>query len=232
MILQTEFRKCGNTEYANHSQRYFKTGAGEYGYGDIFLGIRMPMIRQFAKENSDIPLADIKKLIRSEFHEERLLGLLILVYKYDKSKSEREKKKYYQIYIKSFKNINNWDLVDVTCPHIVGQHLFDKDRSILYEWANSNNLWTRRISIVTNLWFIRKGQWGDVFDISKILLNDEHDLIHKAVGWMLREAGKKDMNKTETFMKKYYSKMPRTMLRYAIERYPEAKRQKYLKGKV
>ena len=232
MILQTEFRKCGNVGYANHSQRYFKTGLGEYGYGDIFLGIRMPVIRRFAKENLDIPLVDIKKLIRSEFHEERLLGLLILVYKYDKSKSEWEKKKYYQIYIKSFKNINNWDLVDVTCPHIIGQHLFDKDRSILYEWANSNHLWTRRISIVTNLWFIRRGHLEDVFDISKILLNDEHDLIHKAVGWMLREAGKKDMKKTEAFMKKYYSNMPRTMLRYAIERYPETKRQKYLKGKV
>jgi 3-methyladenine DNA glycosylase AlkD len=232
MELQKTFRKLGSPEIANHSQRFFKTGKGQYGYGDIFLGIRTPLIRKFVKDNLDINISDTKKFIRSKYHEERMLGLLILVNKYSKSKDEEEKEKIFNLYVSSFKYINNWDLVDVTSPHVVGKHLMDKDRSILYEWAKSEDLWTKRIAIVSNWWFIRNRDLKDVFKISKILLNDEHDLIHKAVGWMLREAGKKDLATTEVFMKKHYQQMPRTMLRYAIERYPEAKRQKYLRGKI
>ncbi len=230
--LQKAFRKFKNDKDPLHAQRFFKTGKGEYGEGDIFLGIRVPVIRKFAKDNDTISLSETKVFIKSKFHEERLLGLVLLVNKYAKAKTDSEQEKLYQVYLKHFKYINNWDLVDVTCPHIVGKHLMDKDRSILYEWAESDHLWTKRIAIITNWWFIRKGDLRDVFKIAKTLLHDEHDLIHKAVGWMLREAGKKDMKKTEAFMTKYYQQMPRTMLRYAIERYPEAKRQRYLKGRI
>jgi 3-methyladenine DNA glycosylase AlkD len=232
MHTQKEFRKFANKDIAEHSTRFFKTGKGEYGHGDKFLGIRTPVIRSYAKENIELSFSDTKKLIKSKFHEERLLGLIILVYKYEKSKDEELREKIYKVYTSHFKYINNWDLVDVTCPKIIGRHLMNSDRSILYEWAISEDLWTRRIAIITNWWFVRKGDLKDVYKISKILLNDEHDLIHKAVGWMLREAWKKDSIKTEVFLKKYYKKMPRTMLRYAIEKIPEGKRQKYLKNKI
>lgn len=230
MKLQNEFRKLANKNIAVKCARFTKLGEGEYGAGDIFLGIRTPVVRQMAKDNIDLSLTDVRTLIKSKFHEERLLGLVILTNKYGKSKSEEEKESYYQVYIKHFKYINCWDLVDVTCPHIVGKHLMDKDRSILYTWAKSNHLWTKRIAMITNWWFVRKGDLSEVYKISEELLKDDHDLIHKAVGWMLREAAKKDMPKTEIFLIKYYHDMPRTMLRYAIEKYPEVKRQKYLKG--
>ena len=230
MSIQKEMEQLANAECAHQSQRFFKTGKGEYGYGDIFIGIRMPVLRRLAKKYNALNAAELKKLIKSKIHEERLIGLLILVNQYKQVKHDAEKDKIYDFYLKHFKYINNWDLVDVTCPHIVGVHLIDKDRKILYEWARSDHLWTKRIAIVSNWWFIRNGDLAEVFNISKILLNDEHDLIHKAVGWMLREAGKKDVKALEVFLKKYYLTMPRTMLRYAIEKFPEGERQKYLKG--
>ena len=232
MKASEEIRALANKERANHSKKFFKTGKGEYGYGDIFLGVRVPKIRLIAKKNIDISITDMKTLIKSKYHEERLLGLIILVNKYSKSKDEKDRDQLYNIYVSSFKYVNNWDLVDVTCAHVIGKHLFDKDRSILYTWAKSNDLWTKRIAIVSTHCFIRKNDLQETFKIAKILLNDEHDLIHKAVGWMLREAGKKDMEKEEIFLKKHYKTMPRTMLRYAIERFPEPKRQKYLKGTI
>ena len=232
MKASEEIRALANKERANHSKKFFKTGKGEYGYGDIFLGVRVPKIRVIAKKNIDISLSDMKTLIKSKYHEERLLGLIILVNKYSKSKDEKDRDQLYNIYISSFKYVNNWDLVDVTCAHVIGKHLLNKDRSILYTWAKSNDLWTKRIAIVSTHCFIRKNDLQETFKIAKILLNDEHDLIHKAVGWMLREAGKKDMEKEEIFLKKHYKTMPRTMLRYAIERFPEPKRQKYLKGTI
>ena len=232
MKASEEIRALANKERANHSKKFFKTGKGEYGYGDIFLGVRVPKIRVIAKKNIDISLSDMKTLIKSKYHEERLLGLIILVNKYSKSKDEKDRDQLYNIYISSFKYVNNWDLVDVTCAHVIGKHLLNKDRSILYTWAKSNDLWTKRIAIVSTHCFIRKNDLQETFKIAKILLNDEHDLIHKAVGWMLREAGKKDMGKEEIFLKKHYKTMPRTMLRYAIERFPEPKRQKYLKGTI
>ena len=232
MELQKKFRKLGSKKTAEHSQRFFKTAKGQYGYGDVFLGIRVPVIRKFLKDNPNIQLSDIKKFIRSKYHEERLLGLLALVQRYAIATSDSDRERIYAEYVGSFKYVNNWDLVDVTCPHIVGKHLSDKDRSVLYRWAKSEDLWTRRIAIISCYWFIKNGDQSDTFEISKLLLQDEHDLIHKAVGWMLREAGKKDLKQTEAFMIRHYKSMPRTMLRYAIEKYPESKRQKYLKGKM
>tara|TARA_Y100000590_G_scaffold432376_1_gene548329 strand:+ start:486 stop:1184 length:699 start_codon:yes stop_codon:yes gene_type:complete len=232
MKARDEIRALANKEIAKHSLRFFKTGKGEYGHGDIFLGVRTPQIRLIAKKHIGISTTEMKTLIKSKYHEERLLGLIILVNKYSKAKDEKSKNQLYKIYVSSFKYVNNWDLVDVTCPHIIGKHLMDNDRSILYSWAKSDDLWTKRIAIVSTHWFIRKNDLQDTFKIAEMLLNDEHDLIHKAVGWMLREAGKRDLEKEEIFLKKHYKNMPRTMLRYSIEKFPEPKRQKYLKGKI
>ncbi len=230
MFIQKEMKQLADAKYASHSQRFFKTAKGEYGYGDVFIGIRVPVLRGLAKKHVHLGIVDIKKLIKSKIHEERLVGLLILVNQYKVATTESEKAKIYDFYLKHFKYINNWDLVDVTCPYIVGAHLLDKDRKILYTWAKSDHLWTKRISIVSNWWFIRNRDLDDVFKVSKTLLNDDHDLIHKAVGWMLREAGKKDPKALEGFIKEHYLNMPRTMLRYSIEKFPEKKRLKYLKG--
>ena len=232
MKAREEIRALANKEIAQHSLRFFKTDKGEYGHGDLFLGVRAPKIRLIAKKHIDISITDMKTLIQSKYHEERFLGLIILVNKYAKTKDKKNRNQLYKIYVSSFKYINNWNLVDVTCPHVTGKHLIDKDRTILYKWAKSEDLWTKRIAMVSTFSFIRKNDLEDTFKIAEILLHDEHDLIHKAVGWMLREAGKRDIKKEETFLKKYYKTMPRTMLRYAIEKFPETKRQKYLKGTI
>jgi 3-methyladenine DNA glycosylase AlkD len=232
MDIQKHIRSLADKETARHSARFFKTNKGEYAHGDLFLGIRMPVLRKIAKQHCEIDLKTTIKLVKSKYHEERMLGLLIISDKYSNSKIDTDKEKLYNLYVKHFKYVNNWDLVDVTCPHVVGKHLIDKDRSILKKWAKSDHLWTRRISMVSNWWFIRNNDTKDVFIIAKILLNDEHDLIHKAVGWMLREAGKKDLVKLEKFLKSHYNKMPRTMLRYAIEKFPEAKRKRYLNALI
>ena len=232
MKASEEIRELANEEIAKHSLRFFKTDKGQYGFGDIFLGVRAPKIRLIAKKYIDISIADMKTLIQSKYHEERFLGLIILVNKYSKTKDKKNRNQLYKIYVSSFKYINNWDLVDVTCPHVTGKHLLDKDRTILYKWAKSEDLWTKRIAMVSTFYFIRKTDLEDTFKIAEILLQDEHDLIHKAVGWMLREAGKRDIKKEEAFLKKHYKTMPRTMLRYSIEKFPESKRQKYLKGTI
>lgn len=232
MQIKKDLASLADPEYAQHGQRFFKTGKGEYGYGDKFIGIRMPDLRVLTKNYIDLGFVDISKLIKSKIHEERLAGLLILVNQYKAAKEETQKDRIYNFYIKHFKHINNWDLVDVTCPHIVGPHLMNKNRKVLVDWARSEHLWTKRIAIVSNWWFIRNGDISSVFKISRILLNDEHDLIHKAVGWMLREAGKKDRKALEKFLQRHYENMPRTMLRYAIEMFPESRRQKYLKGRI
>ena len=232
MKAREEIRALANKEIAQHSLRFFKTDKGEYGHGDLFLGVRAPQIRLIAKKHVDISITDMKTLIQSKYHEERFLGLIILVNKYAKTKDKKNRNQLYKIYVSSFKYINNWNLVDVTCPHVTGKHLIDKDRTILYKWAKSEDLWAKRIAMVSTFSFIRKNDLEDTFKIAEILLHDEHDLIHKAVGWMLREAGKRDIKKEETFLKKYYKTMPRTMLRYSIEKFPETKRQKYLKGTI
>ncbi len=228
--LQKELKKYVNMEKARFLPTFFKTGKGEYGEGDIFIGVVVPDIRKVAvKFEKNISMSDLQTLLDSKIHEERLLALLILV---EKSKKASEKKKITEFYFKNTKNINNWDLVDLSAPKIVGAYLFDKDRSILYKFARSNHLWEKRIAIVATYYFIQRNQLKDTLNISEILLNDKHDLMHKAVGWMLREVGKKDLNAEEQFLKKYYKKMPRTMLRYAIEKFPESKRKAYLSGKI
>ncbi len=232
MKARGEIRELANKEIAQHSLRFFKTDKGEYGHGDLFLGVRAPKIRLIAKKHIDISITDMKTLIQSKYHEERFLGLIIIVNKYAKTKDKKNRNQLYKIYVSSFKYINNWNLVDVTCPHVTGKHLIDKDRTILYKWAKSEDLWTKRIAMVSTFSFIRKNDLEDTFKIAEILLQDKHDLIHKAVGWMLREAGKRDIKKEEAFLKKHYKTMPRTMLRYSIEKFPETKRQKYLKGTI
>ncbi len=230
--VQKELRKYAKRKTAAQSRKFFKTGKGQYAENSLFIGVRVPDIRKVAKEHVGISMAEMKKLIKSQIHEERLLGLIILVNKYKNAKSEKEEEKVYKQYVSLFKYVDNWDLVDASCPYIVGPYLLARDRSDLYKWAKSDHLWTKRIAMVSNWWLIRKNDLKDVFKIAQILLSDEHDLIHKAVGWMLREAGKKDLKKLEAFLKKNYSKIPRTSLRYAIERFPEVKRKRYLEGKI
>ena len=230
-----EFRKRikeeSNKQQSKSLQWFFKTSVGEYGEGDVFAGIKMPVQRKIAKEFKNLNYNDIEEIVGSKIHEERMIGLLILQGKYEQG-DEKEKEKAFGFYIRSRKGINNWDLVDISAPKIVGVHLLDRDKKILYQFARSKNLWERRIAILSTFTFIRAGKFETTFKISDILLNDDHDLIHKAVGWMLREIGKKDLNAEEKFLKPRYRKMPRTMLRYAIEKFPEVKRKKYLLSKI
>lgn len=227
--LKTELDFFADKEKAKILQGFFKTGEGEYGEGDIFLGIKVPVQRKFAEKYFSLPLLKIQELLNSKIHEYRLTALLILIKKYNKS-NEQEKANIFNFYLKNTQNINNWDLIDLSAPHIVGNFLQDKKRKVLYDLAESKNLWKKRIAIISTFNFIRKNEFQDTLTISEILLNDKHDLIHKAVGWMLREIGKRDLETLEKFLKFNYKKMPRTMLRYAIEKFPEEKRRRYLKG--
>ena len=231
----TEIRKAiskqKNPAQAIILQRFFKTGKGEYGEGDIFYGIKVPEQRTIAKQFKDLGLDDLKTLILSKVHEERLIAAFILVDQF-KSGDEKKKKIVFDFYLKNRKGINNWDLVDLSAPKIVGAYLIDKEKKLLYKFANSEDLWEKRISIISTQAFIREHFFEDTLNISKILLHDKQDLIHKAVGWMLREIGNRDLETEEEFLKKHYKTMPRTMLRYAIEKFPEQKRIAYLKGKI
>jgi 3-methyladenine DNA glycosylase AlkD len=225
--IKSDLKKLADHEKAKILQGFFKTGKGEYGEGDIFLGIRVGDTRAVAKKYKDMPLSEIKELLKSKIHEHRQVALFILIEKYKKA-DEKGKKKIYDFYWKNSKKVNNWDLVDLSADKIVGDYLFDKDKKLLYKLARSKNLWEKRISIIATFHFIKNGKFDDTLRISKILLNDEHDLIHKAVGWMLREIGKRDQKVEEKFLKKHYKKMPRTMLRYAIERFDDKKRKFYM----
>ncbi|MFC1806974.1 DNA alkylation repair protein [Candidatus Omnitrophota bacterium] len=229
--IKQELRKSASKEKAQILQRFFKTGPGEYGEGDIFIGVQVPAIRKLSKQCSDTSLKDLAQLLKSTIHEERLLALLILVLQYKNSDKEN-KRKIFDLYLSNTKYINNWDLIDLTAYHIVGQYLVKKSKVILYSLARSRCLWERRISILSTFYYIKQNKFEYSLKIAKILLNDEHDLIHKAVGWMLREIGKRDQAVEENFLMLHYKKMPRTMLRYAIERFSEPKRQAYLKGIV
>lgn len=216
---------------ATQSQRFFKTGPGEYSEGDQFLGIRVPVLREQAKKFEHTPLSEIQKLLESPFHEERLCALLILVRKFTKGNPE-EQTKIYTLYLENTQHINNWDLVDLSAYKIIGPYLEHKDRHPLHQLAQSASLWERRIAIISTFHFIRNHQFDETLAISEQFLNDSEDLIHKAVGWMLREIGKRDLEVEETFLKQHYQQMPRTMLRYAIEKFPAPKRQAYLKGHI
>lgn len=227
--LRKEIKKQANPKQAAILQRFFKTGKGEYGEGDIFYGIKVPVQRKIVKQFKDLSLKDLQVLILSKVHEERLIALLILVAQFKKA-DETKRKRIFKFYIKNRKRINNWDLVDLSAPNIIGEYLLDKEKDLLYQFALSNNLWEKRMAILSTFTFIRNSLFEDTLAISQILLNDKHDLIHKAVGWMLREVGKRDLKVEEEFLKQHYKTMPRTMLRYAVEKFPKNKRRSFLLG--
>ena len=229
--IRRKLKRLGSKDRAEVSQRFFKTGPGEYGEGDVFLGIRVPDLRKLAREHGDIRLTEARQLLRSPIHEERLLALLILVHAYSRG-DDPARKKILNLYLSHTRFINNWDLVDLSAGHIVGAFLDGRDKSLLFDLAKSNDLWERRISILATSAYIKNGEFSHTLKIAETLMSDEEDLIHKAVGWMLREIGKRDQKAEEAFLKRHYKAMPRTMLRYAIERFPEGRRQRYLKGTI
>jgi 3-methyladenine DNA glycosylase AlkD len=229
--LLKELKKAGSPQRAKASMWFFKTEKGQYGHGDVFLGISVPDQRLIAKKYLDLSLLDIKKLLNSKIHEHRLVALIILVKQFRKA-DEGMRKKIFNFYIKNTQRINNWDLVDSSASYIVGAYLIDKPKQLLTKLAKSDLLWDRRIAIIATAKFISVDQFDETLKISKILLSDKHDLIHKAVGWMLREVGKKNQAVEERFLKKYYKKMPRTALRYAIEKFSKPLQKRYLSGKI
>ena len=229
--VQSKLKALADKKNAEIAQRFFKTGPGEYGEGDIFLGVRVPVLRRLARECQTIPIKESEHLLKSPIHEARLLALFILIGIYSKAE-EGIKKTIYELYLKNTQFINNWDLVDASAEYIVGDFLLDKGKNPIYQLARSKSLWERRISIMSTFCYIKRGQYAETLAVAKTLLNDKEDLIHKAVGWMLREVGKRDLSLEEEFLKANYKEMPRTMLRYAIEKLPEEKRQGYLKGKI
>jgi len=225
--IRKELSQLGNLEKAKKLSGFFKTGKGQYGEGDVFLGIPVPEQRKVAKKYVDLSLNDLEELLRSRIHEHRLTALVILVFKYGKG-DDFGKGEIFAFYLKNAEFVNNWDLVDLSAPTIVGDYLVNRDRSILFELAKSRSLWERRIAVLASFEFIRNNDFEDALGISELLLGDEHDLIHKAVGWMLREIGKRNQEVLENFLDKYCTEMPRTMLRYAIEKFDETKRKHYL----
>lgn len=212
-------------------QRFFKTGPGEYAHGDAFVGVTVPQVRRVCRECRGTALAHIAQLLRSPTHEERLLALLLLVDAFQRG-SEGERRNIYTLYLANTRFINNWDLVDSSAPQIVGGWLADRPRTPLTRLARSGSVWDRRIAILATLTFIRQHDYADTFRIADMLLGDEHDLIHKATGWMLREVGNRDGGALRTYLRTRYPRMPRTMLRYAIEKFPEPERQRFLQGRV
>ncbi|MDH5378334.1 MAG: DNA alkylation repair protein [Gammaproteobacteria bacterium] len=227
----SQLKGMGDPERARINQYYFKTGKGEYAEGDRFLGIRAPEMRQVAKACFSINEEQLRKLIQHPLHEIRFVATQVLVLQYKKG-DEPQRKRVYDFYLENLDYVNNWDLVDCSTPHVIGLHMLTHNRRPLYKWVKSKNLWYRRIAIMATQAFIREQEFSDTFDLAEILLEDEQDLIHKAVGWMLREVGKRDRKAMESFLKTRYQTMPRTMLRYAIEKLPETRRQAYLKGRV
>src|SRR3972149_1057321 len=229
--MRKKIQKLADKDKAKILQGFFKTGPGEYGEGDVFLGITVPVLRKLSREYDGIGIKDALPLLQSSVHEERLLALFLLIRAYSKG-DDAVKKSIYGLYLKNIRYINNWDLVDLSAPNIAGSYLIDKSRKPLYALAKSRDLWKRRMAIISTFAFIKRNEFSDSLRLSGMLLADKHDLIHKAVGWMLREVGKRDLSAEEKFLQRHYKSMPRTMLRYAIERFPESRRQKYLNGKV
>ena len=232
----SELASYSNRADAQFLQRFFKTGPGQYGEGDVFIGARMGPIRAVAKKYKGLSLAEIQKLLDTKVHEHRMCGLVMLTLKYPKA-NVSERQNIYDFYLKNLYKgrINNWDLIDVTCPRVVGQHLLDKPKDILYDLARTEDLWQKRVAIISTATFINNGDSAVTLDLSKILLSDPHDLIQKAVGWMLREVGKRcDRQILLNFLDDHAHEMPRTMLRYSIEHLPTAQRKHYmaLKGQT
>lgn len=229
--IKKELQELADPKKALVLQGFFRTGKGEYGEGDVFIGVTVPNTRKVAKKHSHIQFREVRPLLESRIHEERLAGLLILVEKFKKATGE-QRKEIVDFYMQNLSGVNNWDLVDLSVDKILGEYLFDKDKKVLSEYARSDSLWKKRIAIVSTYAFIKKNRFEQTLKISGLLVNDKHDLIHKAVGWMLREVGKRNLSVEEKFLKKHYKKMPRTMLRYAIEKLPERERKAYLEGKI
>lgn len=227
-FILDELRSMANPEKARFLQRFFKTGPGQYAEGDVFLGLVAPLTRSIAKANKQTPLEELRLLIRSEYHEARLCALLIAVEQFKKA-GPGQQKALFDFYLAHTSWINNWDLVDVTCPHLVGAYLLDKSREPLYTLAQSSLLWDQRIAMVSTVAFIRRREYADTLVLAGHFLSHTHDLMHKAVGWMLREVGKKDRDTLTAFLEEHLSEMPRTALRYAIEHYPEPQRKAFLK---
>lgn len=231
--IKEAFKAHANREKASVLQRYFKTGTGEYAEGDIFLGIPVPEQRKLAKEfYHQLSLNEIETLLNSSFHEHRLIALFILVLQFNKTKDEAGKKEIIDLYLDNWESVNNWDLVDSSAPYLLGAYLFDKPKDLLYNLAESNQLWKQRMAIIATYYFIKKNSFADTLALAKILLHHPHDLIHKATGWMLREVGNRNPDVAQTFLAEHYHTMPRTMLRYAIEKYPAQLRQQFMKGEV
>jgi 3-methyladenine DNA glycosylase AlkD len=227
-ILQT-LRSLADPALAAHHRRFFQTGEGRYGEGDLFLGIKVPVIRDVVKNTGSIDCAEVEKLLDSPYHEARFAGFIFLVCDFKKAKTGEARRRIFDFYIAHARKANNWDLVDCSCRDVVGAYLLNMpDRSILYRLAASDNLWEQRISIVSTWTFIKHGQYDDALALSEKLMNHPHDLMHKAIGWMLREAGKKDRTVLTGFLTKHYKTMPRTALRYAIEHYPPEERLQWL----
>ncbi len=229
--IKKRLARDANPKRVDAVQKFFRTGPGEYGEGDVFISVTVPQTRKVAREFRDAPIEVIEKLLTSKIHEERLLALIIFTEKFPRG-DEATRKRIYDIYLDNTRHVNNWDLVDASAYKIVGAWLFERSRKPLYKLARSKSMWEQRISIVSTYYFIKRGELDDTFAISDLLLHHEHDLIHKAVGWMLREAGKQDEKMLVDFLASRYQSMPRTMLRYAIEKFPEKKRRAYLAGKI
>ena len=224
---RTKLASLASAAVATSSARFFKTGPGQYGEGDVFIGVRVPVLRKLAKEFRGLPLPEIDVLLCSAIHEERLLAILILSQSLTRCDDEH-RKLVYDFYMSRTEHVNNWDLVDTSAPAIVGGYLADKSHKPLMKLATSKSLWERRIAIVATQHFIRRGQFDDTLSISRVLLSDHEDLIHKAAGWMLREVGERDSSPLVHFLDKHANMMPRTMLRYAIEHFPADERKAYL----
>ncbi|HLM68861.1 MAG TPA: DNA alkylation repair protein [Longimicrobium sp.] len=229
--VHDRLQQLADPEDALFLQRYFRTGPGEYGEGDRFLGIRVPVLRKLVREYRGLPLDAIAELLRSPWHEARLLALLLLADAYARGAAEA-REAIYRLYLSQTAQVNNWDLVDLSAPQIVGAHLEAGDRGVLERLARSESLWERRIAILATQHFIRRGDFGTTLRIAEMLVDDGHDLIHKAVGWMLREVGNRDRAAEEAFLRRHHRTMPRTMLRYAIEKFPPDLRQAYLRGEM
>lgn len=221
--ITSDLQALSDAEKQEIFPKFFKAGKGEYGEGDRFIGVTVPNIRAIAKLHKDISIEEIRELIQSEWHEVRLCALIIMVEK-SKKKDESLRKELFNLYLSQTERINNWDLVDLSCRFIVGEYLLDKSRDILYQLAHSSLLWDNRIAIVSTYAFIRKGQLDDTYALSDLMMHHPHDLMHKAIGWMLREAGKRDANRLYNYVMSHRAEMPRTMLRYAIEKFSPEER--------
>lgn len=229
--IKAELQKLTDPDKAAFLSKFFKAGPGGYAEGDLFIGVTVPNQRAVAKRYfKTASLDDVGQLLHSPIHEHRLTALFLLVYRFDKAKSEAEKKEIVSFYLANTQYVNNWDLVDSSAEKILGAYLFDKDRAVLYTLAQSGRLWEQRIAVIATFYFIKKHQFGDTFRIVEMLLSHKHDLIHKAAGWMLREVGQRDLPEEIGFLKRYYRNMPRTMLRYAIEKFEPELRESFMRG--